>query len=72
MVLAAGASSPYVYVGLGVAFAIWAVCLWWTIQIARKKGRSTLGWGIAAFFLSWIALIIVALLPKRPDVSATP
>jgi hypothetical protein len=68
MVLATGTNSAAIYIGLGVGFLIWAVCLWWTIQIARKKNRSTVGWGALAFFFSWIALIVVLLLPSRAPV----
>ena len=61
-------NSSAVYIGLGVAFIIWVLCLAWTISIARKKGRSTFGWGVLAFFFSWIALIVILLMPSRRTV----
>jgi hypothetical protein len=33
--------------------------------LAAKKGYSAVVWGILAFFFSWIALIIVLVLPSR-------
>ena len=33
--------------------------------LAAKKGYSAVVWGILGFFFSWIALIIVLVLPSR-------
>jgi hypothetical protein len=33
--------------------------------VAKSKGRNAGGWAVAGFFFSFIALIILALLPKR-------
>jgi hypothetical protein len=65
MVLASGTNSSAIYIGWGIAFIIWVLCLAWTISIARKKGRSAFGWGVLAFFFSWIALLVILLMPSR-------
>jgi hypothetical protein len=36
-----------------------------TLIFAGFKNRSLLGWFLAAFFLSWIAFIIVLILPPK-------
>lgn len=36
-----------------------------TLIVAGNKNRSLLGWFLASFFLSWIALIIVFCLPRK-------
>ncbi len=36
-----------------------------TAWLAANKGYSAAVWAILAFFLSWIALIIVAVLPRK-------
>jgi hypothetical protein len=61
-------NSPAIYIGWGIAFIIWILIIAWTVAIARKKGRSTFGWGVLAFFFSWIALLVVALMPSRRTV----
>jgi hypothetical protein len=35
------------------------------VSIAKRKGRSALGWGAFAFFFSLLALIVVAVVPSR-------
>ncbi len=57
-------STAYI-IGWLIGVVIWVVLIAWTVSIARKKGRSALGWGVFAFFLSIIALIIVAVMPSR-------
>ena len=57
-------STAYI-IGWLVGVVIWVVLIAWTVSIARKKGRSALGWGVFAFFFSIIALIIVAVMPSR-------
>lgn len=57
-------STAYV-IGWLIGVVIWIAVIAWTVSIARKKGRSALGWGIFAFFFSIIALIVVALMPSR-------
>jgi hypothetical protein len=52
-------------IGWAIGLVIWIALIAWTVSIARKKGRSALGWGILAFFFTIIALIIVAILPSR-------
>ena len=51
-----------------LSIAVWLVLFVAAISVARSKGRSLLLWGIIAFFIPLIALIIVAVLPaKRPE-----
>jgi hypothetical protein len=57
-----------VYIGIGIAFIIWVLCLAWTLSIARKKGRSRFWWGVLAVFFSWIALIVILLMPSKRTV----
>ena len=45
----------------------WAVFLFFTIAVARSKGRSGLFWGVLACFFPLIALIILLLLPPTRD-----
>ena len=45
----------------------WAVFLFFTVVIARSKGRSGLLWGILACFLPLITIIVLVLLPPRRD-----
>jgi hypothetical protein len=52
-------------IGWAIGVVIWIALIAWTVSIARKKGRSALGWAIFAFFFTIIALIIVAILPSR-------
>jgi hypothetical protein len=44
---------------------IWVACIVATYSIAKSKGRGVVLWTILAVFFSWIALLIVALLPRR-------
>ena len=39
--------------------------IWLVAWLAAKKGYSAVVWGILAFFFSWIALVIVLVLPNR-------
>ena len=65
--LAESATNTGTIIGALIGFVIWLVILFWTMSIARRKGRSALLWGVLAFFFSAIALIIVAILPSdRP------
>ena len=41
-----------------------------TAWLAAKKGYSAAVWAILAFFLSWVALIIVAVLPRKAPAPA--
>jgi hypothetical protein len=61
-------NSAAVYIGFAIGFIIWILIIAWTVAIARKKDRSTFGWGLLAFFFSWIALLVVALMPSRRTV----
>lgn len=44
---------------------IWIGCAIACYFVAKNKGRNAAGWAVAGFFFSLIALLIVALLPKR-------
>ncbi|WP_349828481.1 hypothetical protein [Brevibacterium litoralis] len=50
--------------GLG-ALVLGLICLWACRKIARGKNRSTFWWGLWGFLATWIALIIVAVLPDK-------
>jgi hypothetical protein len=52
-------------VGSLIGFVLWILVISWTAAIARRKGRSAFGWGVLAFFFSFLALIVVALTPSR-------
>ena len=56
-------------IGAAIGFVIWIAIIFWTVSIARKKGRSAGLWGILAFFFSLIPLIIVAVLPSKHGAS---
>jgi hypothetical protein len=43
----------------------WVLFLFFTITVARMKGRSALVWGILACFLPLITVIVLLLLPDR-------
>lgn len=53
-----------------IGFFFWVVFLTLTMTIARSKGHSPLLWGLLACFLPGITVIIVLLLPVRPEGSA--
>ena len=44
---------------------IWAAFVALTAWLAAKKGYSPAVWAILGVFLTWIALIIVLVLPRR-------
>jgi len=67
MLLAATNSTAFL-IGWGIGLIIWLLIIVWTVSIARKKGRSAFGWGALAFFFSWIATLVVALMPSRKTV----
>lgn len=48
-----------------VTLVVAIICLFACRAIAASKGRSTTLWAILGFFFSIIALIIIALLPKK-------
>ena len=56
-------------IGAVIGFVIWIGIILWTMSIARRKGHSPVLWGILAFFFSLIALIIVAILPRKQAAS---
>jgi len=73
MTLLADTNTTAYLVGWLVGLVIWIGLIVWTVSIARRKGRSPMIWGVLAgvlaFFFSWIALIIVAVLPRKQAVS---
>ena len=44
---------------------IWAAFVVLTAWLAAKKGYSPVLWTVLAIFFTWIALIIVLVLPRR-------
>jgi hypothetical protein len=43
----------------------WLIFLFFTITIARSKGRSALLWGLLACFFPLITIIVLLLIPSR-------
>ena len=70
MNLLADTTSTGTLVGAVVSFVIWVGIIVWTVSIARSHGRSPLLWGVLAFFFALIALIVVAILPRKHAVPA--
>jgi hypothetical protein len=58
-------NSTAAIVGSVIGLMIWILIIAWTASIASRKGRSPFLWGLLAFFVSLIALILVALMPSR-------
>ncbi len=53
-------------------FVLWVACMVWIYNIAKRKGRSGVGWVVLAFFFFIFALILVLILPsKRTTASMT-
>jgi len=46
-------------------FFAWVIFIFFTITIARSKGRSGLLWGILACFFPLITIIVLLLIPAR-------
>jgi len=65
MLFASDSSSTATLVGGVIGFILWILIISWTAAIARRKGRSPFGWGLFAFFFSFIALLVVVLMPSR-------
>ncbi|MEI8224681.1 MAG: zinc ribbon domain-containing protein [Bacteroidota bacterium] len=55
-----------VYLVIGVVLnIIWRiVATFWTVDIAKRQNRDTIGWGFFAFFIPNLALFIIGLLKK--------
>lgn len=61
------ASAPIV----GLTWVAWWIgCMFLAAHIAKRKGRQPAPWVIFAFFLNWIALIAVALMPPGSTYTA--
>ena len=43
----------------------WLIFLFFTVTIARSKGRSGLLWGLLACFFPLITIIVLLLIPSR-------
>jgi hypothetical protein len=43
----------------------WVLFLFFTVTIARMKGRSAILWGILACFFPLITIVVLLLLPDR-------
>ena len=65
MSLLAADSSSTTWIGWVIGLIIWILIISWTAAIARRKGRSPFLWGVLAFFFSFIALILIALMPSK-------
>ena len=42
----------------------WVISIFWTVDIAKRQNRNTIAWGIFAFFLPYLSLIIIGMLKK--------
>ena len=61
-VLAAGGSTVFGYlIGLVIAIIFAIICH----RIAVSKGRGPILWAVLGFFFPLIALIVIALLPRK-------
>jgi len=45
----------------------WLIFLFFTVTIARSKGRSGLLWGLLACFFPLITIIVLLLIPSRSN-----
>ncbi len=61
--LIAETSTSWVWAVVG--FIVWILIISWTATLASRKGRSGFLWGLLAFFFSFIALIVVMLMPSK-------
>ena len=48
-----------------IGFIVWILIMVWIYNIARRKGRSAVGWLILGFFFSVITLIVILLMPSK-------
>jgi hypothetical protein len=53
-----------------IGFLVWLIIMVWIYNIARRKGRHAVGWLILGFFFSFIALIVLLLLPSKRTTNA--
>lgn len=59
------AADTSLVIGYTIGFILWILIIAWTAAIARRKGRSSFLWGLLAFFFSFIALVLVLLMPSK-------
>ena len=52
-----------------LGLVIWFVLTYYAIKMARNRGRSPVGWGIAAFLTFGIAIFVLAVLPSKKGTS---
>lgn len=48
-----------------IFFFAWVIFLFFTMGLARAKGRSALGWGLLACFFPLITIIVLLILPAK-------
>jgi hypothetical protein len=64
------ASSGGSAIGGVIGFILWIVIMVWIYNIARRKGRHAVLWVILGFFFSFLALIVLLLLPSKRTTAA--
>jgi hypothetical protein len=57
---------------IGVAFSAWVVPAWFAARIANRKGREGANYFVAAFFVSGVVALIVALAVRPVDSRTDP
>ena len=50
-----------------ILLLLYTVPIWVCVKLARRKNRETVAWGLVGLFISWLEVIILALLPARKD-----
>ena len=55
-----------------ISFVVWVLIMVWIYNIAKRKGRHPIGWLILGFFFTFIALIILLLLPSKRTTEGLP
>lgn len=55
-----------------ISFVVWVLIMVWIYNIAKRKGRHPIGWLILGFFFTFIALIILLLLPSKRTTEGYP
>lgn len=47
-----------------IGIVLWIIFIFWVVSISDKQNRNSLAWGIFAFFIPVLALIIIGMLKK--------
>ena len=50
-----------------ILLLLYAVPICVCVKLARRKNREIVAWGLVGFLISWLGVIILALLPARTD-----